>query len=64
MTYHPQFHAARKRFRDLPRLYPHLFDQTVQLGNQWNRALEKDPTGLQCVRLVDDLIERLQPMKR
>jgi hypothetical protein len=63
-TMHPRYFEARKRFRDLPRLYPSLFDQTIRLGQQWIAALEKHPDGRQCVYLVDDLIERMTPMKR
>jgi hypothetical protein len=61
---HPRYHEARRQLRDLPRLYPSLFDQTTTIGRQWTTALEKDATGQQCVRLVDDLVERLTPMKR
>jgi hypothetical protein len=61
---HPRYQEARKRLRDLPQRYPSLFDQTIILGQQWNAALEKDATGLQCVRFVDDLVERLTPMRK
>jgi hypothetical protein len=61
---HPRYQEARKRLRDLPQSYPSLFDQTLRLGVLWNTALEKDATGLQCVRFVDDLVERLKPMRK
>jgi hypothetical protein len=61
---HPRYHEARKRLRDLPTLYPSLFDQTLTIGHQFRTALEKDATGLQCVRFVDDLVERMTPMRR
>jgi hypothetical protein len=61
---HPRYHEAGKRLRDLPRLYPSLFDQTITLGIRWREALEKDATGHNCVLLVDDLVERLAPMRR
>ena len=61
---HPRYHEARKRLRDLTTTRPSLFDQTITLGNRWREALEKDCTGHNCVLFVDDLVERMTPMRK
>jgi hypothetical protein len=63
-TMHPRYHEARKRLRDLPQLYPSLFDQTITINHQFREALEKDATGHNCVLFVDDLVERMKPMRK
>jgi len=64
MTMHPRFKEARNRLRDLTRIHPSLFDQTITLGIRWREALLKDHTGHNCVLLVDDLVERMTPMRK
>jgi hypothetical protein len=61
---HPRYREAKNRLRDLTQTRPSLFDQTITLGNQWREALLKDDTGFNCVLMVDDLIERMTPMRK
>ena len=61
--FHPRYRKAKQEIRELIRIHPCLVDQTLRLKKDWAIALEKDATGLQCAHLVDDLAERLQPMK-
>ncbi len=64
MSMHPHYRSARKRLANLITIHPSLFDQTLTIGARWREALAKDDTGRQCVRYVDDLIERMTPMRR
>lgn len=36
---------------------------TAKIGTCWNEAYEKDSTGTQCLRFVEDLAEQMAPMK-
>ena len=64
MSMHPRYREARRRLRDLTAMHPPLFDQTITLGIRWREALAKDVTGHNCVLMVDDLVERMTPMRR
>jgi hypothetical protein len=63
MRRHPRFRTARKLYRALPNRFAALQTQGTLMAVEWARAIEKDDTGLQCVRLVDDVIERNSELK-
>lgn len=60
MTMHPEYEAARRRLESLIG-YDHWLSQ--YWSQRWLAALAKDPTGTQCVRLVEDLEEQHSRMK-
>jgi hypothetical protein len=57
MPMHPEYEAARRRFVEIYGRWLHLYE------GDWAEALEKDPTGTQCVRMVEDLEEQYSAMK-
>jgi hypothetical protein len=60
MPMHPEYEAAQRRFRDLIG-YDYMWSEYMR--ERWAEALEKDPTGAQCVRMVEDLEEQNREMK-
>jgi hypothetical protein len=63
MRCHPGLRASRRLYRALPARFDALATQGTLMAVEWARALEKDETGTQCVRLVDDVIERNSDLK-
>lgn len=57
------YRLARAKFRELPKKIGADSGLTRALARQWREASAKDPSGMQCVRLVDDIIERNTPLK-
>jgi hypothetical protein len=53
---------AYRAYRRLPTRFDALSGHEPMLIAGWQRALEKDVTGLNCIRLLQDWIERLTPM--
>jgi hypothetical protein len=53
---------AYRTYKRLPDRYDALSGHEPMLIAGWQRALEKDATGLNCIRLLTDWIERLTPM--
>ncbi|BCM87766.1 hypothetical protein [Methylobacterium indicum] len=56
---------VRRRLRGIqfkygPTLTP---TDTVEIGNRFNEAVALDPSGRQALHYLDDLEERLAPMK-
>jgi hypothetical protein len=54
--------TAMRVYRRLTSRFDALEGHEPMLTAGWQRALEKDPTGRNCIRLLDDWIERLTPM--
>lgn len=54
----PGFFTAARIYSRLPERFPTLAERPVLMMVEWHRALEKDDTGRQCIRLTDDVIER------
>jgi hypothetical protein len=53
---------ALRAYRQLPSRFDALSGHEPMLTAGWQRALEKDVTGLNCILLLRDWIERLQPL--
>ncbi len=64
MQMHPDYFVAKKRINALVNKLPDLRKPkwTIFVGSKWDVALEKDPTGQQCLRVVEDLEEIFTPM--
>jgi hypothetical protein len=61
---HKDYFEAKKRIEALANRHPGLraSKYTILLGRKWDDALEKDPSGRQCLHVVSDLEELLTPM--
>lgn len=62
---HPDYQRARRRLRDIRRYIkkPLTAADVAGFGEMWREAADKAPDGVECVRLVDDLIEQNAPLK-
>lgn len=60
MPMHPEYETAQQRFRDL---LGYDYAWGSYMLTRWVEALAKDPTGLQCIRMVEDLEEQNREMK-
>lgn len=60
MPMHPEYEAAQRRFVEIIGYYP---GPNSYYGSRWAEALAKDPTGTQCIRMVEDLEEQCSAMK-
>lgn len=59
-TENPRITKARREFSNF---LSGKTDNTVFWNTLWEEAVEKDDTGRQCERLVEDVKELLTPMK-
>lgn len=59
MTKHPSYPYARRRYLKIRETQ----DNPQSMDAWWQYCRDKDATGQQCVRFVDDLAERMQPMR-
>lgn len=59
----PKYFEAKRKLEAFVNKYPRLREDTVYIGNLWEAALEKDPTGVQCLNWVNDFIEAVTPME-
>lgn len=63
---HPKYNIARKKLRDIRRLIRGKSinqNDVATFTRLWNVALEKDPSGVQCVYFIEDLIEMNQSLR-
>lgn len=61
---HPDYLKSKRRLDDF--IFKHGGASpalSIYIGNRWDEALAKDPSGGQCVLLVEDFIEQLTAMK-
>jgi hypothetical protein len=61
MAENPRITKARREFSNL---LSGKVKHTIDWNQRWEEAVEKDETGLQCERLVEEARELLTPMKR
>ncbi len=56
---------VRRRFRAFQDKHGRNITPALSLviGNRYREAVDKDPTGRQALHLLDDIKERLTPMK-
>jgi hypothetical protein len=58
----PTMLAARRKLQALfPKGVPPVV--SIYVNNGWRDAVDKDPSGQQAMNFVEDLVERLTPMK-
>lgn len=57
---------AHKIFRVIQTRYGSMIKpvDSIRIGQEFEDAIKKDPTGQQAVRYAEDLLERLTPMKQ
>lgn len=57
----PRYFEAKKRLNALAQKHPKMQNpaMTQAIGYKWDACLEKDPTGVQCFRWVEELEELL-----